>query len=198
MEILAIGNHRPTEEVSENEPSNQPSSFIEANTQSISLKELESNCIVPVFSKDNETAISHVEFIETMHHVAKEYFNGVTVLHPQIRVSHPIKGRTPEARKKAANDLLEHERTLYYERLAFTIEIPDISKEIQGNKLSLIIGGVKAYNEDNLFNKKGSNEHFKVFIGFQNRVCLNLCIWTDGLKGGNQSSQPTIISSRYP
>ncbi|MFX8527679.1 DUF3871 family protein, partial [Acinetobacter baumannii] len=24
--------------------------------------------------------------------------------------------------------------------------------------------------------------HFKIFIGFQNKVCLNLKIWTDGLK----------------
>lgn len=61
-------------------------------------------------------------------------------------------------------------------------EVPEISREINGNKLSLSIGGVKAYNEDNLNNKKGSTEHFKIFIGFQNKVCLNLKIWTDGLK----------------
>jgi hypothetical protein len=36
---------------------------------------------------------------------------------------------------------------------------------------------------DNLYNRKGSDEHFKIFIGFQNKVCCNLCIWTDGYSG---------------
>jgi hypothetical protein len=182
MHALAANNQHTEEEPVTELVSSQPNSFIEANTLAISLKEIETKNIVPVFSKDNETAISHVEFIETVQHTAQAYFNGTTLLQPQIRVSHPIKGRTPEARNKAANDLLEHERTLYYERMAFTIEIPEISREILGNKLSLVIGGVKTYSEDNLFNKKGSSEHFKLFIGFQNKVCLNLCIWTDGLK----------------
>jgi len=69
---------------------------------------------------------------------------------------------------------------LYYERMAFVIEIPEISEVINGNKLSLAIGGVRAYNQENLYGKK-SIEKFKVFIGFQNKVCLNLCISTDGL-----------------
>lgn len=166
----------------DDESTTNKTSFIEANTMPITLHEIETKNIIPVFSKDNETAISHIEFIEATYETARNYFNGVQLLQPQIRVSHPIKGRTPEARNKSANELLEHERTLYYERMAFTIEVPEISREIQGNRLNLVIGGVKAYNEDNLFNKKGSAENFKVFIGFQNKVCLNLCIWTDGLK----------------
>ena len=182
MEALALNNHSTAElAVIEVQPTT-PSPFIEANTLAISLQEMESKNIVPVFSKDNETAISHVEFIDTTYNMAKQYFNGATVLQPIVRVSHPIKGRIPEARNKPANELQEHEKTLYYERMAFYIEIPSISREIMGNKLSLVIGGVKSYNEDNLFNKKGSAEHFKLFIGFQNKVCLNLCIWTDGFK----------------
>jgi ribosomal protein L25 (general stress protein Ctc) len=70
---------------------------------------------------------------------------------------------------------------LYYERMAFVIEIPEISEMINGNQLSLSIGGVRSYNQENLFSKK-SIEKFKVFIGFQNTVCTNLCISTDGLK----------------
>jgi hypothetical protein len=91
-----------------------------------------------------------------------------------------IKGRIPSAIGKPAKELLEHEKTLYYERLAFVIEIPEISEVINGNKLSLAVGGVRAYNQENLYGKK-SIEKFKVFIGFQNTVCLNLCIATDGL-----------------
>ena len=39
--------------------------FIEANTMEIDLQHLKSDCIVPVFSKDNELTISHNAFIET-------------------------------------------------------------------------------------------------------------------------------------
>jgi hypothetical protein len=89
----------------------------------------------------------------------------------------------PSARDKAASELHDHEKTLYYERMAFVIEIPTIGSEIDGNILSLTIGGVKAYNMDNLYGKKGTDEHFKVFIGFQNKVCTNLCVWSDGFIG---------------
>ena len=157
-------------------------SFLEANTIAMPLEEIKSNHIIPVFVKDNETTISHVEFIETMYDVAKDYFNTETLLKPNIRVSHPIKGRTPEARNKAAKELLDGEKTLYYERMCFVIEIPHLFRKINGNDVALVVGGVKALNEDNLYNKKGTAEHFKIFIGFQNRVCLNLKIWTDGLK----------------
>ncbi len=64
--------------------------------------------------------------------------------------------------------------------MAFAIEIPTIHDDIDGNKLSLTVGGVKAYNQDNLSARKGADEHFKLFIGFQNKVCTNLCVSTDG------------------
>ena len=179
MEVLEVNNDNLVDNLM---VKTTDQSFIEANTISLSLEEIKQHHIIPVFVKDNETTLSQVEFIDTAYNVAKDHFNGIKLLEPNIRVSHPIKGRIPEARNKSAKELLEHEKTLYYERLAFLIELPEISKNINGNNLSLVIGGVKAYNEDNLYNKKGSSEHFKIFIGFQNKVCLNLCIWTDGLK----------------
>ena len=182
MQALAVNNQHAEEEPATLLRSSTSTGFIEANTVPITLEEIETKNIIPVFSKDNETAISHMEFIQTTYDTAQRYFNGVKLLQPQIRVSHPIKGRIPEARNKPANELQEHERTLYYERMAFLLEVPEISREIQGNRLNLVIGGVKSYNLDNLFNKKGTPEAFKVFIGFQNKVCLNLCVWTDGLK----------------
>ncbi|MCA6440863.1 MAG: DUF3871 family protein, partial [Chitinophagaceae bacterium] len=57
---------------------------------------------------------------------------------------------------------------------------PGICEVIEGNTLSLTVGGVKAYNLDNLYNRKGVDQHFKVFIGFKNLVCTNLCVWSDG------------------
>lgn len=179
MELIAVNNNNLADEVVVQAAT---SSFIEANTAAITGEEIQHMHIIPVFTKDNEVTISHNEFINTTYHVVSNYFHDVKVLPPQIRVSHPIKGRIPEARNKSAKDLEEHEKTLYYERMAFIIELPEIYNEINGNRLSLLIGGVKAYNEDNLYNRKGSAEHFKIFIGFQNKVCLNLCVWTDGLK----------------
>ncbi len=159
------------------------SAFIEANTIESSLEEIKDKHIIPVFIKDNEPLISQADFIQATCEIAADVFNVETILKPNIRLSHPIKGRIPEAKDKPAAALQEHEKTLYYERMAFLIEIPSISDEIDGSQLSLTIGGVKALNTDNLYNKKGTDEHFKVFIGFQNRVCTNLCVWTDGYMG---------------
>ena len=155
--------------------------FIEANTIECSLAEIKKHHIIPVFVKDNETLISHDEFIDATSLLAAEFYNGEHILKPSIRLSHPIKGRVPEAKDKPANQLFEWEKTLYYERMMFAIEIPSIQAEIGGNVLSLTIGGVKAYNQDNLYSRSKSEQHFKLFIGFQNKVCTNLCIWTDGL-----------------
>lgn len=157
--------------------------FITANTIPMCLAELEQEHIIPVFVKDNEPVISHQDFINSVREVAGHVFQHETILEPSVRVSHPIKGRIPEAKDKPAKELLEHEKTIYYERMAFVIEIPSISSTVEGNKLNLTVGGVKAYNLDNLYNRKGADEHFKVFIGFQNKVCCNMCIWSDGFTG---------------
>ena len=156
--------------------------FIEANTISGSLHELNNKHIIPVFVKENEPAISHGEFIDAAMQAVSRIYAGETILRPNIRLSHPIKGRTPEARNKPASALLECEKTLYYERAAFLIEVPTITSEVEGNRLNLTIGGVKSYNQDSLMTKN-SDQHFKVFIGFKNLVCTNLCVHTDGFLG---------------
>jgi hypothetical protein len=165
----------------EQELNNKRSSFIEANTIEMSLEEMKSRHIIPVFVKDNETLISHDEFIDAATTIAADVFHGEHILRPSIRVSHPIKGRVPEAKDKPANQLFEWEKTLYYERMMFVIEVPSVQANIGGNMLSLTIGGVKAYNQDNLYSRSQSEQHFKLFIGFQNKVCTNLCVWSDGL-----------------
>jgi len=154
--------------------------FIVANTVPIIVQEIEREHIIPVFVKDNEPLISHVDFIKGVEQVVHHVFSGERILLPSVRLSHPVKGRIPDARYKSAKELLKHEETIYYERCAFLIELPNITQVVNGNTLSLTIGGVKAYNLDNLYNRKGADEHFKVFIGFQNRVCTNLCVWSDG------------------
>lgn len=157
--------------------------FITANTIESTLEEIKRNHVIPVFVKDNEPVISHADFIESTLDVVKDIFHGETILKPSVRLSHEIKGRIPEAKHKPAKELLEHERTIYYERCAFIIELPSIRDDVADNNLTLSVGGVKAYNLDNLYSKKGTDEHFKVFIGFKNTVCTNLCVWSDGYVG---------------
>ena len=155
--------------------------FMAANTDVIPVDELHKKHTIPVFAKDNESTISHQEFISTLQYVTEQIFGGEQILKPAVRVSHPIKGRIPSAVGKPAKELLEHEKTLYYERMAFAIEIASIRDNISGNELNLTIGGVRAYNLENLHSRK-SEERFKLFIGFKNSVCCNLCVSTDGFK----------------
>ena len=153
--------------------------FINANTTEVDIQHLKNDCIVPVFSKDNELTVSHPVFIETVYKAAQEFFRNEQIDTPEIIVSHIIKGRIPEAIHKPVSELLETDKTIYYERMAFAFEIPTIYSDIAGNRLNLCITGVRAYNHENLMSKKGT-EHFSVAIGFRNQVCCNLCTFTDG------------------
>lgn len=155
--------------------------FIEANTKDVTIEHLKDDCIVPVFSKDNEITISHPNFIETVWEAANKVFPNKSIDMPEIRVSHIIKGRTPEAIHKSVKDLSEEDKTIYYERMMFCFEIPSVHEDINGNRLNLTVGGVRAYNHENLYSKKGM-EKFKIFIGFKNMVCCNMCVSTDGFK----------------
>ena len=153
--------------------------FIEANTIEVNFDHLKKDCIVPVFSKDNELTISHNSFIDVVVNALVHAFPQHSINTPEIRVSHQIKGRTPNAIHKSVKDLLDTDKTIYYERMAFIIQIPGIKDYINGNELSLTVGGVRSYNLENLYNKK-TLEKFKFFIGFQNKVCCNLCVSSDG------------------
>lgn len=155
--------------------------FIEANTKEVTMEHLKDECIVPVFSKDNEITISHSNFIESVWEAANKVFPRESIDMPEIRVSHIIKGRIPEAIHKPVKDLLEEDKTIYYERMMFCFEIPTVYEDIARNRLNLTIGGVRSYNHENLYSKKGM-EKFKLFIGFKNLVCCNMCVSTDGFK----------------
>lgn len=171
------------------------SSFIVANTVASNISELKEKHIIPVFVKDNEPLISHAEFVDNVIEVISDVFHGELISKPEVRVSHPIKGRVPEAKDKPAHLLDDWEKTLYYERMAFIVEIPSIQDAVGGNLLSLTVGGVKSYSQDNLYNRKGADQHFKIFIGFQNKVCTNLCVWTDGLQNDLKASNVRQLKS---
>lgn len=153
--------------------------FIEANTNEVNLIHLKTDCVTPVFAKDNELTINHAQFIETIQEAANDFFRGEVVDDANIRVSHIIKGRIPEALHKKASELLDSDKTLYYERCAFSIDVPTIWQDVNGNRLNLSIVGVRAYNLQSLYSKKVP-ELFKLAIGFKNQVCCNMCLFTDG------------------
>ncbi|MEH6764115.1 MAG: DUF3871 family protein [Aequorivita antarctica] len=167
--------------------------FIEANTKSVSLTHLKEDCVIPVFSKDNEITISHSQFIETALASVSNIL-GTSLSKPDIRISHQIKGRTPDALQLPISELQDHQKTTYYERMAWIARVPSITSNIGGNDLELTIGGVRAYNQENLYSKK-SPEKFKFFIGFQNMVCCNLCISTDGFSSEMKADNVEVLNS---
>ena len=205
MELLTV---KPRIEIIENIKNSLPSStynasqskykstpFIEANTENVSLSHLKEGCIIPVFSKDNEITISHAEFIESAYKAISTMFPNEIIDKPEIRTSHLIKGRTPDALHVPAKELLDHQRTMYYERMAFVFRIPSITQTINGDELVLTVGGVRSYNLENLYNKK-SLEKFKFFIGFKNMVCCNLCISTDGFQDEVKTTNTLDLTNR--
>ena len=174
------------------QPVNLP--FIEANTKEATLSHLSEDCIIPVFSKDNEVTISHQSFIDSVLSAAQSVFPREDISDPVIRVSHVVKGRIPEAIHKPVSQLLESDKTIYYERMMFCFEIPSIHQDIDGCRLNLTIGGVRAYNEQNLYSRKAP-EKFRIFIGFKNMVCCNLCVSTDGYKASLRVMDPDSLLS---
>jgi hypothetical protein len=195
MEMKTVQAQIITEQEMESTTTIHHNRFIEANTQQVELSHLKRDCIIPVFAKDNESTIAHHEFVEAIISIVQQLYSERSDLIPNIRTSHAVKGRIPSAIGKPAKELLEHEKTIYYERMAFMIEIPHIFTFINDQKLNLTIGGVRSYSEQNLFSKKGI-EKFKVFIGFKNMVCCNLCISTDGLKDDLRVSSVDELKSR--
>ena len=153
--------------------------FIEANTSGITLKELAEKNIIPTFS-DNSLTISHQDFIGAITKAAKGISGELTPV--ECRVSHLIIGRIPSAQNKKANELTEEEKTVFYQRLAWVCHVKNLVRTINGQPTHFCIGGVRAYNEDKLYSKQ-SPMKFKIFVGWQVRVCSNLMLTTDGFSG---------------
>lgn len=131
-------------------PEDSSVSFLEANTNAISLDELTSTCVVPTWG-NQELTISHQDFIHCVHDAAKDFYHGEQINNPAIRVSHIVRGRTPNALGKKASELLECEKTQFYQRMAFAFTIPTIYETLNGQRLELCVGGVRNYNELNLY-----------------------------------------------
>lgn len=168
----------PFEEVKVSSPS---VNFLEANTAAITIEELSTQCVVPTWA-NQELTISHQDFINTIHDAAYNMFTGETIHKPEIRVSHIVRGRVPSALGKKASELLESEKTQFYQRLAFAFTIPTIHENVNGQKLELCIGGVRNYSDLNLYRATKGTEKFSVFIGWRVNVCSNQVLTGEGVK----------------
>ena len=156
-------------------------SFLDANTNAISLEELASTCVVPTWGNQDLT-ISHQDFINCVHDAAKDFYRGETVNAPAIRVSHIVRGRTPNSLNKRASELLECEKTQFYQRMAFAFTIPTIFETVNGQKLELCCGGVRNYSDLNLYRQNKGVEKVSIFCGWRVRICSNQILTGDGVK----------------
>lgn len=153
--------------------------FIEGPSSEISMEELTYRNIIPTFS-DNSLTISHQKFIETTRKAAEVIFGSGNITGAETRCSHPIIGRIPSAQHKKASDLLDEEKTIFYQRLAWIAQVCNFTSSINGQQVSLTIGGTRSYAEDKLYARQNP-QHFRVFIGFRVRVCSNMMLTTDGV-----------------
>ena len=146
-----LGEYAEEAAIIQDEPTVQPSvNFLEANTDAITMDELTNKCVVPTWA-NQELTIAHQDFISCVHDAACSFYAGERVNEPDIRVSHIVRGRTPQSLGKKASELLECEKTQFYQRLAFAFTIPTIIETIRGQRLELCIGGVRNYSDLNLY-----------------------------------------------
>ncbi len=156
-------------------------SFLDANTNAITLQELSNSCVVPTWG-NQELTISHQDFISCIHDAAKDYYYGESVNEPSIRVSHIVRGRTPNALGKKASELLETEKTQFYQRMAFAFTIPTIYETLNGQRLELCVGGVRNYSDLNLYRQSKGAEKFSIFVGWRVQICSNQILTGNGVK----------------
>ena len=165
-----LGEPATAEAIDNLDPDNHPN-FIESNTQAVTLEEL-SNNLIPTWA-DNSLTISHTNFIKTVRAAGEQVFGNLTPV--EIRTSHPIQGRRPEAIHKKQNELTDSDKTIYYQRMAFISHVVGLSREVNGQVVNLTIGGVRNYADDQLY-RTATPQKFKVFVGWQVRVCSNMML----------------------
>lgn len=154
--------------------SNSLPNFLDGNSKAISFHDLRSKCIVPTWA-NNQLTISHQNFIQAVSAAAYTVFGKDQVNAPEIRVSHAVNGRTPNALHKRPSELLDSEKTLYYQRMCFCITV-SMMDTINGNETNIVVGGVRALNNENLGSRQTLSK-VKVFCGEKVKVCSNLCVF---------------------
>lgn len=156
-------------------------SFLDANTNAITMEELTNSCVVPTWG-NQELTISHQDFVSCVYDAAKDYYHGESFGTPELRVSHIVRGRIPSALGKRASELLESEKTQFYQRMAFAFTIPSLFETLQGEKLELCVGGCRNYSDLNLYRQTKGAEKFSIFVGWRMKICSNQILSGNGVK----------------
>ena len=161
------------------EQSEQHPNFIESNTQGITFEELTEKNVIPTFA-DGTLTLSSGSIIKATMRAAEEVYGELTI--PEIRVSHRIQGRTPEAMNKPTSELQDEDITTFYQRMAFLCRVQGITRIINGQEVHLCIGATRSYSEDKLFGRPTPSK-MRLFVGWFVKVCTNGCLTCDGNSG---------------
>lgn len=161
------------------EQSEQHPNFIESNTQGITFEELTEKNVIPTFA-DGTLTLSSGSIIKATMRAAEEVYGELTT--PEIRVSHRIQGRTPEAMNKPTSELQDEDITTFYQRMAFLCRVQGITRTINGQEVHLCIGATRSYSEDKLFGRPTPSK-MRLFVGWFVKVCTNGCLTCDGNSG---------------
>lgn len=153
--------------------------FIESNTQGISFEELTEKNVIPTFA-DGTLTLSSGSIIRATMRAAEEVYGELTPV--EIRVSHRIQGRTPEAMNKPANELQDEDITTFWQRMAFIYHVKMLTRTVNGVEVHLCVGGTRSYNEDKLFGRPTPSK-MRLFVGWFVRLCSNGCLTCDGNSG---------------
>ena len=80
MELIEVQRNRemviPEDKVMTEVVEISSGNFIEANTETVVFNHLKNDTIIPVFAKDNETTISHSEFIKATQMAIDNIYQG--------------------------------------------------------------------------------------------------------------------------
>ena len=153
--------------------------FIESNTQGITFEELTEKNVIPTFA-DGTLTLSHGSIIKATMRAAEEVYGELTPV--DIRVSHRIQGRTPEAMNKPASELQDEDITTFWQRMAFICHVKTLTRSINGAEVHLCIGGTRSYSEDKLFGRPTPSK-MRLFVGWFVKICSNGCLTCDGNSG---------------
>ena len=153
--------------------------FIESNTQGISYEDLTEKNVIPTYA-DGTLTLSHGSIINATMRAAQEVYGELEPV--EIRVSHRIQGRTPEAMNKPASELQDEDITTFWQRMAFICHIKNLTRSINGVEVHLCIGGTRSYSEDKLFGRPTPSK-MRLFVGWFVRICSNGCLTCDGNSG---------------
>ena len=169
-----------------------PLPFIEANSAAVSWRELTEESILPSYA-DGEIVVPHSHFIQALVMAAHDALPQDTFGPVEIRASHLTQGRIPSAIYKKTSELLESDKTKYWERICFCVQITSRQTYILGEPATLTFGGCRSLQDINFHGRKTS-EVFQAYISYRAKICSNLMIsLQDGLKDKIEATGPAEI-----